>query len=149
MGSSNPNAKWNCTRPIYRFRKHHGFVEWLYKKISKDAAGRTGNGADKIETVQGGRSMKNKHIGSDFDDFLQEENLLAEVEAVAAKRFIAFQLQQEMTARKLTKASLARKMKTSRAALDRLLDPENPSVTLLTLESAASALGRKLAIRLA
>jgi hypothetical protein len=92
---------------------------------------------------------KTKHVGSDFDDFLREENLLAETEAVAVKRVIAFQLQQEMGSRNLSKALLARKMNTSRAALDRLLDPENPSVTLLTLESAALALGRKLAIKLA
>jgi antitoxin HicB len=92
--------------------------------------------------------MKNKHIGSSFDDFLEEECLLAETEAVAVKRVITFQLEEEMKARNLSKATLARRMKTSRAALDRLLDPENPSVTLLTLENAARAVGKSLAVQM-
>jgi len=90
---------------------------------------------------------ENKHAGSSFDGFL-EEGLLAETEAVAIKRVIAFQLEQEMKDRNLTKAALARRMNTSRAALDRLLDPENPSVTLLTLENAALALNKTLAIQM-
>ncbi len=93
--------------------------------------------------------MKNKHLGSDFDDFLQDEGLLAESEAVAIKRVLAFQIQQEMEDRKLTKSALAKLMKTSRSSLDRLLDPDNPSVTLVTMESAAIALDKKLKIQLA
>ena len=93
--------------------------------------------------------MKNKHTGSDFDDFLQEEGLLAEVNATAIKRVLAFQIQKEMKDRQLTKSALARRMNTSRSALDRLLDPENYSVTLVTMESAAIALGKKLEIQLA
>ncbi len=91
----------------------------------------------------------NRHIGGSFDDFLEEEGLLAEAEAVAAKRVVAFQIKKLMEEQKLTKAALARRMNTSRSALDRLLDPGNPSVTLLTLERAASALGRRLKIELA
>ena len=91
---------------------------------------------------------KNKHIGSSFDDFLEEEDTLAETEAIAIKRVIAFQLEEEMKAKDLSKAALARRMNTSRAALNRLLDPENPSVTLLTLENAARALNKTLAVRL-
>ena len=87
---------------------------------------------------------ENRHAGSSFDDFLEEEGLLAETEAIAIKRVIAFQLEQEMKARNLTKTALARRMNTSRAALDRLLDPENPSVTFLTLENAAHALNKTL-----
>lgn len=91
---------------------------------------------------------KNKHIGSSFDDFLEEEGVLAETEAIAVKRVIAYQLEQEMKINNLSKAALARRMNTSRAALDRLLDPENPSVTLLTLENAALALNKTLAIQM-
>ncbi len=91
----------------------------------------------------------NRHIGSSLDDFLEEEGLLAEAEAVAAKRVIAFQIRKQMKEQNLTKAELARRMKTSRSALDRLLDPGNPSVTLLTLERAARALDRRLRIELA
>jgi predicted XRE-type DNA-binding protein len=93
--------------------------------------------------------MKNKHLGSDFDDFLQDEGLLAEAEATAIKRVLAFQIEKEMEERQLTKSALAKLMNTSRSSLDRLLDPDNPSVTLVTMESAAIALGKKLKIQLA
>lgn len=92
---------------------------------------------------------KNRHIGSNFDDFLKEEGLLAEAEATAVKRVLAYQIDQEMAERRISKSALARAMQTSRSSLDRLLDPENASVTLLTLESAALALGKKLKVQLA
>jgi len=93
--------------------------------------------------------MKNKHIGSSFDDFLEEEGILAASEATAVKRVLAYQIEKEMAERQLSKSALARMMQTSRSALDRLLDPENASVTLLTLESVAHALGKKLKVQLA
>ena len=93
--------------------------------------------------------MKKKHIGENFDDFLHEEGLLEEVEATAIKRMVSFQIAQEMKHRKLTKTEMTHRMKTSRAALERLLDPTNRSVTLSTLERAASALGKKLRVELA
>ena len=92
--------------------------------------------------------MKQQHIGGDFEDFLRDQGLLEDAEAVAAKRVIAFQINQEMRRRRLTKSEMARRMKTSRPALDRLLDPANPSVTLATLERAAAALGKKLRVEL-
>jgi DNA-binding Xre family transcriptional regulator len=94
--------------------------------------------------------MKKKdHIGSNFDDFLREEGLLAEAEATAVKRVIAYQIEKEMAERNLSKSTLARMMQTSRSSLDRLLDPENASVTLFTLETVALALGKKLKVHLA
>jgi DNA-binding Xre family transcriptional regulator len=93
--------------------------------------------------------MNKKRIGSNFDEFLRDEQLLDDVEATAIKRVIAFQIAQEMKRRKLTKLEMASRMKTSRAALERLLDPTNPSVTLSTLKRAASALGKKLRVELA
>jgi len=93
--------------------------------------------------------MGNKHLGSSFDDFLADEGILAKSEAVAIKRVIAFELKQKMAEKHLTKTAMANEMKTSRAALDRLLDPNNTSVTLRTLESAAQALGHRLRISLA
>lgn len=89
-----------------------------------------------------------KHIGSTLDEFLDEEGLLAETEAVAVKRVIAYQLGELMKSQGLSKTELARRMKTSRASLERLLDPENASVTLLTLERAARALGMRVKIEL-
>jgi DNA-binding Xre family transcriptional regulator len=93
--------------------------------------------------------MKNNHIGSNFDDFLVEEGLLAETETVAVKRVIAFQVEKMMKEQNLTKTEMSRRMNTSRAALERLLDPTNQSITLQTLERAAKALGRRLQITLA
>jgi hypothetical protein len=87
-----------------------------------------------------------EHLGSDFDDFLAEEGLLAEVGAVAVKRVVAYQIANLMQETNLTKAAMARQMQTSRAVLDRLLDPTNDSVTLYTLERAASVLGKRLRI---
>ncbi len=89
-----------------------------------------------------------KHFGSNFDEFLEEEGLLSESEATAAKRVIAFQLSQFMKEHKLSKSEMARRMQTSRSALDRLLDASNASVTLRTLDRAARALGRQLRIAL-
>jgi predicted XRE-type DNA-binding protein len=93
--------------------------------------------------------MNKKHIGSNLDDFLRGEELLERAEATAVKRVLAFQIEQEMKRRKLTKSEMASRMKTSRAALERLLDPGNTSVTLSTLERAASVLGKKLRVEFA
>lgn len=93
--------------------------------------------------------MNEKHIGSDFDDFLQKEGILAETESIAIKRVIAFQVNQLMLEQNLSKTEMSRRMKTSRAALERLLDPQNESVTLQTLWRAAKALGKNLQITLA
>lgn len=90
----------------------------------------------------------NRYIGSDFDDFLEKEGLLAEAETVAIKRVIAFQIERLMEQQQLTKREMAERMATSRASLNRLLDPSNPSVTLQTLERAAAALGKRLRLEL-
>lgn len=92
--------------------------------------------------------MAKRHIGSNFDSFLQDECLLGEVTAIAVKRNIAHQLSTKMAEENLTKAEMARRMETSRSALDRLLDPENASVTLQTLQGAAQALGGRLKVEL-
>jgi antitoxin HicB len=92
--------------------------------------------------------MDKKHIGGDFDDFLRDEGVLDDAEAVAAKRVIAFQIAQEMERAHITQSELARRMATSRSAVERLLDPTNPSVTLSTLERAATAIGKRLRIQL-
>ena len=86
--------------------------------------------------------MTKPHIGSSFDDFLAEEAMLEEATAVAVKRVIAWQIEQEMANQKLTKTAMAKKMRTSRAALNRLLDETDTSLTLTTLASAATMLVR-------
>ena len=92
--------------------------------------------------------MNSENIGSNFDAFLDEEGLLGDATAVAVKRVIAFQLQQAMDAQHMTKTSLAKKMHTSRAALNRLLDDTDTSLTLTTLTNAANVLGQKIRIDL-
>ncbi len=90
----------------------------------------------------------NKHIGNNFDDFLEDEGMLAETESVAIKRVIAFQVAQLMKTKKISKVAMARQMNTSRSALDRLLDPQNTSITLQTMERAAHVMGKRLRIDL-
>ena len=89
-----------------------------------------------------------KNIGSSFDSWLREEGIYGEVATAAIKRVLARQLEAAMKQRKLSKAEMARRMQTSRAALDRLLDPENGAVTLGTLTKAALAVGREIRLEL-
>jgi antitoxin HicB len=91
---------------------------------------------------------KRRHRGTDFRDFLREEGILEEVEALAWKRALALRLQQLLKENSVTKSEMAGRMKTSRAAVDRLLDATNPSLTLSTLQKAASALGRRIKVEL-
>lgn len=92
--------------------------------------------------------MKHKNIGSNLDDFLHEEGILAEVERDAIKEIIANQILNLMQEQKISKVEMSRRMGTSRSALDRLLNPSNTSVSLKTLDKAASSLGKKLNIQL-
>ena len=92
--------------------------------------------------------MNKKHIGSNFDDFLKEEKIYEQTQTAAIKRVVAYQIAEEMKKKKLTKTEMASRMRTSRAALERLLDPDNGSITLITLERAASVLGKKLTVQL-
>ena len=87
-----------------------------------------------------------KNMKSDFDDFLKEEGIYQETNDIAIKRVIAYQLEQEMKAQKITKTKMAQLMQTSRAVVNRLLNPDNSSLTLNTLEAATNALGKKLNI---
>lgn len=92
--------------------------------------------------------MNEEYLGDTLDDFLEEEGLLAETEAIAIKRVLAYQIAQLMEEQMLSKSEMARRMQTSRAAVDRLLDPSNESATLTTLEKAALALGKRLQVGL-
>ena len=91
---------------------------------------------------------KRTHRGSDFRDFLKEQGILGEVEARALKQAMSLQISRLLEEKSVTKAEMAARMKTSRAAVDRLLDASNSSLTLNTLGKAARALGRKVKIEL-
>ena len=87
-------------------------------------------------------------IGSSFDEFLKEEGIHDDVQAVAIKRVLSWQLLQAMDSEHITKAEMARRMQTSRSHLNRLLDPENERVQLDTLIKAAAAIGKRVRIEL-
>jgi len=94
---------------------------------------------------------KNKgigHTGSTFDSFLEEEGIREEVEAVAVKRVLAWQLTEAMRKKKKTKQALAKELNTSRSQLDRVLDPENIAVSVATIARAARVLGKRVIIRI-
>jgi len=88
-----------------------------------------------------------KGIGQNFDDFLKEQGIYNEVNELAAKKLITYQLQQAMLEQKLTKSFIAKKMKTSRVAVDNILDP-NFNTSIDSLERFAFVLGKKLTISL-
>jgi predicted XRE-type DNA-binding protein len=87
---------------------------------------------------------KNPHIGSSLDDFLKEEGIYEDATNFAVKRVLAWQVEKAMKEQGITKMEMARRMGTSRAHLDRLLDPENDKVQLDTVQRAAAAVGRRL-----
>ncbi len=90
--------------------------------------------------------MNENYIGSDFDDFLKEEGLLEHCQAVAVKRVLAYQLEQFMTENRLSKTEMASRMQTSRAAVDRLLNPDNTAITLDSMLKVAATVGKQLSI---
>jgi antitoxin HicB len=91
---------------------------------------------------------QNIHRGGDFSDFLAAEGIRPEVEVLALKRVVAHQPQQVLEQENISKTQLASSMKTSRAAVDRILDPANPSLTIASLGKAAAALGKKVELRI-
>ncbi len=88
------------------------------------------------------------HSGSSFDSFLEEHGIREEVEAVAVKRVLAWQLEQAMKGQQKTKRVMARELRTSRSQLDRLLDPRNTAVSLETITRAARVLGKRVVLRI-
>lgn len=87
-----------------------------------------------------------ENMNNDFDEFLKEDDIYDEVNDVAIKRVIAYQLEQEMKSQNISKTKMAQMMKTSRAVVNRLLNPDNSSLTLNTLQTATRVLGKRLSI---
>jgi hypothetical protein len=149
MGGSIRSAQQQNRAPVALLSSGdaRGFARF-HQENAEDASGRSGRCAPQDE---GGHdvSKRNRHIGSSLNDFLRGEGVLEEARAVAIKEAVAYQVQQAMEKQKISKIEMARRMKTSRAALDRLLAPGNASVTLQTLTRAARAIGRELRVELA
>jgi len=93
--------------------------------------------------------MTNPYIGSSFDSFLEEHDIREDVDTLAQKRVLAWQIEQEMERRGISKSAMAKRMNTSRTQVNRLLDPRNNRVQLDTLQKAARAVGRALKVELA
>ena len=91
---------------------------------------------------------KNISIGSSLDDLLEETGDYTESNALAIKRVIAWEVQKKMEDERISKTDMAKRLATSRSSLDRLLDPENTSITLMTLDNAARAIGKTLQVQL-
>jgi predicted XRE-type DNA-binding protein len=120
--------------------------DWL---VGLDAESRRIVGRDIAATGEGDRNMSKKgRIGSSFEDFLQEEGVLEETNAIAVKRVLAWQLEQAMEKEQISKRAMAAAMHTSRSQLDRILDPDNDRIRLDTLTAAAHVLGFSLRIEL-
>jgi hypothetical protein len=92
--------------------------------------------------------MKNKHMGSRFEDFLADEGILEDCRAAAIKFKIAHELEKAMSKQHISKAEMAKRLKTSRTGIDRPLDPENTSITLNTMAKVAQLLGKQIAFSL-
>ena len=123
----------------------HGPCARLHQEDAKDSENRNRSGAETNERTP---PMKKKNLGSSFDSWLREEGIYGEATSAAIKRVLARQVEAAMKEKKFSKAEMARRMNTSRAALDRLLDPEYEAVTLSTLRKAATAVGRELRLEL-
>ena len=91
--------------------------------------------------------MSKKHMGSSVDDFLKEEGIFEEAQAQAVKEVVAWQLAEAMKKQRISKNKLATLLKTSRAQVDRILDPKN-DITLGSLQRAAAMVGRRVTIEL-
>ena len=90
--------------------------------------------------------MSKEHIGSSFDDFLREDGIYEEATSQALKRVVAWQLAQLMKERRISRVEMAKRMKTSRTQVNRLLDPANESIQLDTIQRAAEAVGKRINI---
>ena len=149
MGSKNKYFRQqNLPGFVYNQRKENDITSWLYKEITENSKRRSGFRKKMKKPGFRRKEMNKEHVGSSFDDFLKEENIAVEVKNEAIKRLISYNLLDEMKKQNINKTEMAKRMSTSRAALDRLLNPYNDSVTLATLTKAADVLGKKLVLQL-
>lgn len=129
------------------FGFHDGMLIALHQEDAEDPTGRIDAGKTKIQGIAI-MARKNPHIGSSFESWLEDAGIREEVTATAIKAVIARQLASEMKKKKITKQRMAELMKTSRAQVDRLLDPDNGSATIESLQRAAKIVGRELRLQL-
>lgn len=133
-------------RDLLRRPRAYGPVARIYQENTEDPTSGTGFGPSAAE--RGLLMKKNPHIGPSLDDFLHEEGMFEDATNYAIKRLLAWQVQEAMHDQGITKVEMARRMGTSRAHLNRLLDPNNDKVQLDTVQRAAAAIGRKVRLEL-
>jgi antitoxin HicB len=130
--------------------KRRTFQEYLKTRLTSEEIADIKKQAlqekDALKTLQE-KKKHNKHLGRDFDDYLKEEGILEKVELAAIKMIITDQITKEMKKKKLSQTEMAKRLGTSEAAVMRLLNPKNYSVTLLTLYRVAAILDKKLEIK--
>lgn len=143
--------QWHCEDYLHSKEVGIGPPQRIRKEISQTANKGTGcsrTPSERPETRDKLMNRTDKYVGSDLDDYLQEEGLLESSQSVAIKRVLSWQIAQYMQDQTLSKAAMAARMNTSRSALDRLLNPDNESVTLKTLQNAARAINARLEMKL-
>src|SRR5271156_6753329 len=141
-------AGWCCCTDLLRRRARRR--KKIYSRLRITRPGISGAHDKKGDRMKTEKIRKaTNHNGSSFDSFLEEEGIREDVEAVAIKRVLAWQLERAMREQQKTKQAMAKQLRTSRSQLDRLLDPQNVSVSLDTITRAARALGKRLIIRVA
>src|SRR5208282_2903085 len=148
-GQNESGRQQNRACAVLHRRGRNGLAPWLHEEIAENPKIRPGLGYRTQAQIGDGTMKPRKHVGSSLDELLAEDGTLAEAEAAALKRVIAWQVERGMGEKRMSKSDMARAMRTSRAALDRLLDPKNESVTLRTMARAAKVLGMRLRLELA
>lgn len=148
MGIANFPAKQKRGADCFYARWRHAcFNAWLHEEVAKNTVEGADLGATEIERTLT-MKLNKKHIGSSIESWLEEEGILESSTNFAVKSVLAWQIAQEMKKKKFSKLKMAEAMKTSRAQLDRLLDPESGNVTLTTMQKAANAVGKSLRVEL-
>jgi antitoxin HicB len=94
------------------------------------------------------KKKDDRHSGSSFDSFLAEQGMLAEIEAVALKRVLAWQLKQAMDQQQISKQKMAKQLGTSRSQVDRLLDPAYTGISIATVSKAAHVIGKRIRLEI-
>ena len=131
-------------RVILHRRENYVSSAWFYQENAENTEARIESGEEAKKQSGLGDPMKKKHIGSKFDDFLESQGMLEECRASAIKFKLAHELKKTMVQQSISKSELAKRLKTSRTGVERLLDPKNTSITLNTMAKVANLLGKRI-----
>ena len=145
MGNQKYHYRWYLPYFFYNTQGNDGFIAWIYQEKQENTQTGTENDTRSFKIIQGVKQMKGK--GQKFEDFMMEQGLYDEAKELAAKKLIAYKLKAEMETQNLSKSTVARRLHTSRVAVDNILNP-NYNTSIGTLERFAAILGKRLSITL-